>query len=50
LKVRRTEYHLVLINYKCLTVEPNIGFILRDESSQLALIPMIGLRDLDLDA
>jgi hypothetical protein len=31
-------------------VEPDIGFTLRDESSQLALIPMIGLKGLDLDA
>jgi hypothetical protein len=31
-------------------VEPNVGFTLRDESSQLALILMISLKGLDLDA
>jgi hypothetical protein len=31
-------------------IKPNIGFILRDEGSQLALILMIGLKGLDLDA
>jgi hypothetical protein len=50
LKVRHTEYHLVLINRKCLTVEPDIGFTLRDEGSQFASILMIGLKGLDLDA
>jgi hypothetical protein len=31
-------------------IKPDIGFTLRDESSQLTLILMIGLRGLDLDA
>jgi hypothetical protein len=31
-------------------VEPNIDFTLRDESSQLASILIIGLKGLDLDA
>jgi hypothetical protein len=30
-------------------IKPNIGFTLRDESSQLALILMIDLKSLDLN-
>jgi hypothetical protein len=48
-KIRRIEYHLIFIYYKCLTIKSDIGFVLRDKSSQLALFPVIGIRGLDLD-
>jgi hypothetical protein len=50
LKVCRIEYHLIFISCKCLTVEPDISFALRDEGSQLASILMICLKGLDLNA